>query len=465
MALQYGLNFPSSNIKQILEQNDKQQSGVRSWRQLFGGASLGFGKQSDALTTDYSSAMAQAYRANFEQNTAIMSGGLSAGGTKQLLSMSRQELSKTYDMYLSNYGKDLSNIAEGYSEEVGMINNALYERADNISKMLGYAQQYYDEELYGSSRIPEGQTDALSYFADKGLDWLNDKEKLSQNIIAEDGSLTDEGVEFFDTVMNARPDGFTTESGEATRGFDKWLSDMDPELREWLVSQDDFNYNFEGSNFGTIKTLLGRDSTNQIPDAEQTILSNISRSDGYNKFVNKVNGTLGNNALSKLNSKKQNKDIAKNLQSMKNQSYDSWFSEMENRLNDNSFWTGGISDRLKHDFPEIVNAYIQDYKSTTSNEINTFRQELTTLLGTKMAEEFWSQYGGTIDKLSKQVFEWQGTERYFETGNYKNWLRTKLDDVNKLKNLGMEEALQDAYKNLQKYLNRKSKGKSKTSGF
>ena len=36
--MQFGLNLPASNIKKILEQNDKQQSGVRSWRQLFGGA-------------------------------------------------------------------------------------------------------------------------------------------------------------------------------------------------------------------------------------------------------------------------------------------------------------------------------------------------------------------------------------------------------------------------------------------
>ena len=71
MALIRGLNLPSSQVKQMLEQNEKQQSGVRTWRQLFGGASLGFNAKSDAITTDYSGSMAEAYKSNFEQNASM----------------------------------------------------------------------------------------------------------------------------------------------------------------------------------------------------------------------------------------------------------------------------------------------------------------------------------------------------------------------------------------------------------
>ena len=41
MRLQYGMNITASNMRNILEKNDKQQNGVRTWRQLFGNASLG----------------------------------------------------------------------------------------------------------------------------------------------------------------------------------------------------------------------------------------------------------------------------------------------------------------------------------------------------------------------------------------------------------------------------------------
>ena len=35
MALQYGMNITASDMRSLLEKNDKQQSGVRTWRQLF----------------------------------------------------------------------------------------------------------------------------------------------------------------------------------------------------------------------------------------------------------------------------------------------------------------------------------------------------------------------------------------------------------------------------------------------
>lgn len=266
MALQYGMNITASDMKVLLEKNDKQQSGIRTWRQLFGNASLGFNAQSDALTTDYSDAIAQAYRANFEQNNAIMNSGLSVGATKEMLSASRNDLHTAYESYVRNYGKDTSALAETYGEEVSAIDTALTERAQNFSKLYNSAYRYLQEELYNN----------LEYMASSGLDKYiyNDEtsdnygelmpwHEISATFMNADGSLTTAGMQFFDQIFN-------TPAGHDVRTYGKWLSDVSMDekddlygLYDWYVGQDAFNYNFAGTNAGTANILTGRESTDQ----------------------------------------------------------------------------------------------------------------------------------------------------------------------------------------------------------
>ena len=80
MALQYGVNITASDMRSILEKNDKQQSGVRTWRQLLGNASLGYQSQLDKNKSYYNDAMLQAYKSNFAQNNNIIGAGINAGG-------------------------------------------------------------------------------------------------------------------------------------------------------------------------------------------------------------------------------------------------------------------------------------------------------------------------------------------------------------------------------------------------
>lgn len=290
MALQYGMNLTQSDMQNLLEQNDKTQNGIRTWRQRIGGASLGFGAQSDALVTDYSDAIAQAYQSNLAQNNAIMSSGLSYGNTKELLSASRRDLQTAYDTYVRNYSADVSALTENYGKELTGINDELATRAQNFVDLYNNAYKYLSEELYGSTRekstgentvanglqIPEYET--VNYLQENGLDWLittgEDGEEsilswddASKRLFDENNALTAEGTKFFDQIFNARPDGYTRERDEddtrdgRTRGFDEWLSETSPKLREWAASQDAYNYTFKGSNLGTAKTLVGLGST------------------------------------------------------------------------------------------------------------------------------------------------------------------------------------------------------------
>lgn len=315
MALQYGMNITASDMRSLLEKNDKQQSGVRTWRQLFGNASLGFNAQSDALTTDYTDAIAKAYESNFRQNDAIMGAGLASGVTKEMLSASRNDLHTAYETYVRNYGSDMATAAETYGKEVGTIDAALTERATNFSKLYNSAYKYLSEELFGATQSVRGTAENgavakykgegknaeftgyepvnRDYINEHGLQWiyrldedgnptteLRDWDDLSHDLFNDDNTLTKRGVQFFDQMFNTPYENYMHVDGKRDiRSFDEWLSDTDAELRDWWIGQDVFNYNFAGTNRGTSQVLTGRESTDNIYGAyEYADTSGLNRS-------------------------------------------------------------------------------------------------------------------------------------------------------------------------------------------
>ena len=276
MAIQYGINILSSDIRNILEKNNKQQSGVRTWRQLFGNASLGYENQADSLKSYYSDVMAQAYKSNLAQQNNIMGAGLNVGATNELISLTRQNLQDAYNNYIKNYAANLNTAATAYSKEIDAISQALTERADNFAKLYNYAYNYLSEEL-SSSVDSTGKTyldanDMSWMYEGEGIDrklasWNNIASKLKND----DGSLNEQGKAFFDQIFNARPEGFKNDTGDNTKTFGEWLSEKDNDLYNWLVSQDLFNYTFAGTNLGTAKVIIGRDSTNDVYNKENYI--------------------------------------------------------------------------------------------------------------------------------------------------------------------------------------------------
>ena len=275
MALQSGFNLPASDMAQILEKNDKTAQGIRTWRSLFGNASLANASAMDKLTTSYSDAIAQAYRANLEQENQIMGAGLSSGATKSLLALSRDELQQTYDNYLANYSSALGDVASAYNEEVGAIAGALGDRAQNLSDLYNSAYDYLVNELYPST-YTDKEGNVSNYLDNYGFNWLYNTDDagmtsiknwddVARQIFDEEGNINVYGQNLFNALFNSRPEGYqlTDDDGNiySTRTFDQWLSDTNPELREWFAGEDPFNYTFAGTNKGTAQSLLGMDST------------------------------------------------------------------------------------------------------------------------------------------------------------------------------------------------------------
>lgn len=305
--LKMGFNIGTSDMKRLLEENERQMSGVRSWKQLFGSAGQSYSAQNAAITGSYSDTIAQAYKANMAQNDAIMSAGLNLGATKELVENNRAALHSAYQTYIQNYEQAVSTNAQNYMATVDAYNKDLTARAENFSKLYNYAYKYLSEELANTryAKSEGGIAEGTSWLANNALDWLYDKElgtviswdSLSEQLVDQNAELTDKGREFFDAMFNARPEGYIT-SGEtdewATRSFDSWLGDTDAELRDWYVQGDAYNYNKYGTNLGTAKTLLGMESTDTSYKAsDYTTLAD------FDQFTT---GFKGTNAYTQLTS-------------------------------------------------------------------------------------------------------------------------------------------------------------------
>ena len=274
MGLKFGFNIGTSDMKSLLEKNQKQMSGVRTWKQLFGSAAQSYATQASALTSAYGDTIAQAYKASMAQSDAIASAGLNLGATQELMANNRAALHSAYQTYVQNYAEAATANAQNYANTVEAYDKDLTAEAKNYSKLYNYAYKYLTEELVGSTYAGNtGGTVAngTSWLTANKLDWLYNADtgqaKSWQELTKGDtalfnsaGELTNYGREFFDAMFNVQAGGYKTSEGKATRGFDQWLSDTDVELRDWYASGDAFNYTTRGTVAGTAKSLLGIDS-------------------------------------------------------------------------------------------------------------------------------------------------------------------------------------------------------------
>ena len=323
MNLQYGMNILASDMRNILERNDRLQNGVRTWRKLFGNASLANQAQMSALQNDYSEAITQAYKANLAQRNSILGAGLSAGSTKQMLDANRQNLHDAYRQYIQNYAQDVSAQAENYGQELSTIESALTERAKNLSNLYNSAYDYLsnrlstatmsrdliDKPLYDEDENFLGyEQETLDYLKENKMDWLRDAEgnllswnAISNQLLNPDGTLNAKGTEFFDKMFNAAPQGYLDDKGNRIESFDEWLSKENADLRSWAAGQDAYNFNLAGTNLGTAKINAGMEST----DFSGTHHGHLSENDMISSDLLDANKSLSG-AVDKLNNAQKN---------------------------------------------------------------------------------------------------------------------------------------------------------------
>lgn len=418
MALQYGINFTASDMKSILERNDVQQNGIRTWRRAFGGAGLGYAAHRDALTQDYADVISQAYKSNMAQQNAIMGAGLNLGAARDALAMSRQELQKTYDTYRQNFAKTMADTTTAYTTELDTIEGALTDRAANFAALYKSAYDYLSEELANATFAK----DATDYLSNYNLSWLKDENGniLPWNTLSgqlfEDGVLTDKGMQFFDAMFNATPGGYNTISADGkdvttTRNFQQWLSDTNADLYAWQAGQDNFNYNLAGTNFGTANVLTGRESTDfKYGPYEYARVSEILPKFNISTAVTEKL-TAAKTAFDK---KKSNEQLSEGMFSG---------TMLENHVNK----TDPIfvqDDKIARD---AWSSYLVEYNTNTFDALSALHQSL----GTEGLSAFNQEYKALINEYTALYEQARNAEYYDEktVDKLNDWRNRLLDAV------------------------------------
>lgn len=303
MAIQHGVNITASDMKNMLE-STSYYNGENSWQKLYGSAALSYQNQSDQLLKTYGDTIASAYKSSLQQQNALYDLGLTQGDTQELQGIARQELMATYQNYLSNYQSAQNELANAYAQEKGLYDEALMTESENYANLYNSAMDYYEKVLKGATysendlskpiysgegkeaqATGEYEQKITSLVDEYGLDWLMKKaedgsmvalsrDELMNKMFDQDGAITEYGRNFYDMVFNhaAIVDGYYDAEGNQIVSFDKWLSDNDNDLYNWLHSTDTFNYTHQGTKLGSAKEILGigddtfEYSGNKFPD-------------------------------------------------------------------------------------------------------------------------------------------------------------------------------------------------------
>lgn len=472
-TLPYGINITASDMRNIIEQNDKQQTGIRSWRQLFGNASLGYEAQADALKTDYNKAIADAYAANFQQQNNLMGQGLNVGATQELIGMNRQDLLSAYSNYMRDYQNAQSEVAQTYQDEVGMIDTALNERAENFANLYNSAYQYLAKELVGSTHLVT-DPDTPLYYENKeegtttteggkgkeyagqakkpediaigqGLGWLVDPdsgqalpwEQLSTLLFDDSGALTQRGIQYFDQLMNMRPEGYTKADGTAVKSFDAWLAEENPELRTWFASADPFNYTFKGTNAGTAAAYAGRESTDEA----------------YNEGEYLSNETAGTLSAPTFNIEGQHTwdEYTKEVQ----KSYETLTDELQKKFNAEQY----------REFYDTNKSAFDEFESLSNELVNGEYQSLSQAQQT--AQRRVASIQSKINGLTiGDIYEKSRLEKQLEEARAEaKRLLAKMNDYVKSQKAKINAAYQKLVDSANTYASNKQSNKKGTSGF
>lgn len=307
-TIPYGLTMTASNAADIVKANYKDLSGENPWTKMLGSAGRSYQQDVGDVSRDYSDVIASAYQANLANRDITARSPLSAASADIMSRLSQQDLMNTYNTYKQNYQKNLATATENYANNVNTINTAYQTETDNLSKLYSALYDYAKSDLASATGVflpdnPETdssgnviQPEAASWFKNQGLEWALDEEGnlLAQDALVnilydENKALTNKGEQFFNALLNARTEGYTSigDKGEyATRGFDKWLSETNPELRQWYAS---YNPYYAGKTGGDIlREAVGANK-------DRTYIPQQARYADYNaisKGIDELKGSL-----------------------------------------------------------------------------------------------------------------------------------------------------------------------------
>lgn len=274
----YGYLQTKNNVAKQLKELNRDYYGRKTWSQLYGSVDMAEQSYISSLTQDYAKDVSDAYASSFRQMGAINNSSLGQGFKEDAIADLDLALSEAYDSYRRNYLSNVSTVQQNSEEARLQIDNTLLQEAENYSNLQNsiypYLQQLYDRsqglndyelDLNLQKRFNEDPSwskylvdvkDEEDNVVSKRL--MTEQELYERNFDMDangSGMINKSGIDFYDQMLNQ-----LSQEHEGY-GYYEWLSKENPELYDWALSKNNYNYTESGTNLGTFKTLMGIQST------------------------------------------------------------------------------------------------------------------------------------------------------------------------------------------------------------
>lgn len=297
MTIGQGTIFTSSDVKSQLREANRNYQGFNPWSQAYASISLSEREGIDRLTGQYRDAMNQAYISSLQQKHAILNSNMGQGFRNAALDENKSILDDAFESYRNSYLSGVNEVKSSADSARTEIDSLLSSYAKNMSA-FGNAHFNYLGWLYKKN------PDAFGLDTEK---FVNNPNKLGLSmylksdesgelvpktlgeftslVFDEDGNLTEEGARIFEEIE-------TGNYISAGQRFGDYLAEVNPELYDWAVSADPYNFTKNGTAAGTfyepIRSVLNNESA-------KSLLANDYDSYAFNQKAGKLYKTTTNN--------------------------------------------------------------------------------------------------------------------------------------------------------------------------
>lgn len=275
----YGYIQTASNVAKQLKELNRDYKARKTWENLYGTIDI---QRQDALSDlayDYEGQVAKAYSAAYNEKSQIANSALGTGFKEQAENNIDVALQEAFASYKRNYLNSAENINASALEMTTMLDETLNQEAQNYvdyeASAYSYLQYLYNQAIPPLDADYEANDELAAMFNDdpnwskfvvtekdaEGVETkrlMTEQELRARNYDLDEkgqGTLNKIGVDFYDQMLN----GLSQQGSEY--GFHAWLSKENPELYEWSMSGDSYNFTEAGTKMGTFKKMMGLKST------------------------------------------------------------------------------------------------------------------------------------------------------------------------------------------------------------
>lgn len=281
----------ATQMQKTLYESNRDYYNRKTWENLIAGTQQSAMAAENQLVKQYTDASTAAYTSYLQNRANIEASNLYGQSKQNMLSDNRINLEEAYNTYRQNLAQNEQALQKSYQENVSAVNEALAERAENF---VAYENAAYDYTKYLFEKAPQLAADPrfTNYFTQDAIwdetanegkgDWERDDEgnikygnarlktvdELYKDFYTYNKELNryesnEDLTDYLDFVENYIGQGERPEGLDNIMSWEDYIRSTNPDLADYMFTNDPYNYTEEGTVAGSFRTLTGRESTDR----------------------------------------------------------------------------------------------------------------------------------------------------------------------------------------------------------